>query len=149
MKVGEGNRAFKFADDTLAVTVDVCTDLHDRRAPITAGQRRQHWFGWQARNFHLAPRKSFDAKGNPNFFGNRGLRVGVEDDLGRWIRQFVFLFGSLVRPFRKSHFGFGLDSQVFGSRAKSATSCSDEPIRCGLTPKRSSGSPYRLSQMVR
>ena len=72
----EGRRReppFKFADDTLTVTVDVCTDLHDRCAAITTGQRRQHWFRWQARDFHLAPRKSFDAKGTPNFFGNRGL----------------------------------------------------------------------------
>src|SRR5712691_3106332 len=72
--------AFQLADDALRVAIDVGTDLHHRRAPIAAGQRRQVRTRHDSRDKDGRPCDVLQAEDDTYLFRERRLFEMMQDD---------------------------------------------------------------------
>jgi hypothetical protein len=80
-----GMQTLDLSQDKLRVAVDVSADLHDRRAPVAARERKQVRLGQGGRDRDGAPGEALQSEGEPDAFGERRGRIVVQDDvvLGR------------------------------------------------------------------
>ena len=63
------------------VAVDVGADLHERRAPVAAGQRDDVGLGHDPRHRHRAPRQPLHAEDEAHLLGERRRAVVMEDEI--------------------------------------------------------------------
>ena len=69
------------ANDILAVTMNIGTNLQHRHPPVIRRQWHQQRLGWQTWDLHRMPISCGDAKGKANLLGNRRLRVMMQNEV--------------------------------------------------------------------
>jgi len=77
-----GRHAVQHRADQRRIAIDIGADLHDRRAAVTARERRDIGLGHDRRNFHRAPGQALGAQHEPDFLGKRRRCVLVKDEVG-------------------------------------------------------------------
>ena len=87
-----GAQSLNRSNDALAAAIDICADLHDRRAAVAACQGRQHWFQGYAGDLYATPCQSIDVKDNAHFLSDGRLWVSVENHFGGGIGNGAFHF---------------------------------------------------------
>ncbi|MNI54133.1 hypothetical protein D3C73_1090140 [compost metagenome] len=78
----QGFFLLKATGDHGGVAIDVRTDLQHRSLAITTGQGGEIGLGHHGRDRHRAPGQPLETQEQPGFFGKRGRRVMMQNQLG-------------------------------------------------------------------